>query len=126
MGLEVDPNKSFAYVPVLDRTLPESEQRKLKFRYLTARKADEMQDQLDAAKVYQDIAEALKLALVGWENLKDENGNVDYDPAKLPDLFTRAELHELRDDILSFMTMDGLAKKKAASQSQATSATSAK
>jgi len=100
----------------------------LRFRYLTARKCDEMEDKLEAAKTYKDIPEALSMALAGWENVKHpDTGNVvEFDPSQMLDVFSRAELHELRDDITSFMTMDGLAKKKAALQSQHSGDTSAK
>jgi hypothetical protein len=125
VGLSVNSDKSFPY-PVASG--------KLHFRYLTARESGRLVDTLDAAiapdlsvaQTVDQTAEALRIALVGWEVNDDGGNSVAYDPAKLADVLTLDEVYDLRRELLYRMGLSHREKKVSALSPQSTTDNSAK
>lgn len=83
MPIAITPNSTFDYVLKLDRDKPEDERTRFKLRSLTAAEQAKVEDQSASLSGENEIRvrsgstvlEALKMALVGWEGFKDQQGN---------------------------------------------------
>lgn len=134
MPIDIDPDKTFSLILQDDATKPESEQRTLIFRHLSAREEAKMDDIFARSKdsgVLADIVakarEGISIALVGWKNFKDEAGaDVPFEISSLNKILTRGETIEVRDILPMEMTLGFLKRSRSASQSPSTSDESAK
>lgn len=72
------------------------------------------------------VVEAVATVLTGWRNVRDRGGNdVGFDPSRLRDLLTRAELWELFNKIVSTSRLTEQDAKKSASPSGSDTGSSA-
>jgi hypothetical protein len=115
-------NQYFEYVPVDTRSQPEDERPTFSFRRLRAREADEVEKLFDASKAADDSAtrygkatQGIVIALAGWRNVSDGEGQpLPFDPAAIDDAMDRADILEVRDNLLHDMTESALDEKRAA------------
>jgi hypothetical protein len=133
MPLSVNPNETFPYVLVTDREKPADERPEFFFRYLRASEADGVEKLFEASKagetseaVYGHAMAGILIALAGWRNVRYGNGKpLAFNHAEVGHALERADILELRDNLLYEMTLSRLDKKKSAFASQSIMAASA-
>jgi len=96
MPIALDPDQTFKYVLESDRG--KENPPAFRFRYLTSREwkqltrlNDALIESADGADAMGKVEDAVRVALVGWENMGDHG----YDPDKLEDIINPAEGREL-------------------------------
>lgn len=108
--------KIYSYVFPKERDKPENEQAVFKFKYLSCRvHMNELLPQYllfnenltaekpDAKKAMAACFEAVKIALVGWENVQDRNGGdpLDFNIDDLDVIVTSVQMIELMELIIA-------------------------
>jgi hypothetical protein len=109
MSLAADPKSTYSHVLFSDRQLPEEKQPVFYFRYLTSRQYrnfDVHRKEFSTAENSEDVISAalkvLEMVLVGWKNVKNENGeDIEFDIAKTEDIGSLVEIVELASMAIS-------------------------
>lgn len=125
MPLEVDTRRTFPYVLIEDRGLPEADRRTLLFRYVSARDDAKIEAAFTGAfesatsdtVVVARVLEGVRVALAGWRGFTDDAGQpVPFVPADLDAVLTMQDVMDLHLNLRSAMTAGELDKKKAVLQ----------
>lgn len=126
------PDDTFDFWFEDDAELPEAERPTFVYRYRSAREWMEFSRKRKdaAAKTDEEYLAALKAfaseGLVGWRNVRLFGGEVvEFDPSRLDEIMTLAELMDLTNSLASAATLRFMDKKKSASRSQSNGASSA-
>lgn len=100
MPLALDPSQTFKVILKSDRS--KTNPPAFEFRYLTNREwkkfaaiCDSISDSSDGIDGLTKIEDAVRVALVGWENM----GQYEYDPSKLEDIINPGEAKELLEEM---------------------------
>lgn len=109
MPLATNPDAFFTVVLESDRHLPEAEQPKFIYKYLTGREwqavahiQDTLEDVEDSSQLCDKIFDAAATKLVGWTNICDVNGApILFDPKKMPEFLGILEAQELIKRLMS-------------------------
>lgn len=127
MGLGIDTTCTFDFVLEADQDRPEDQRPSLTCRYLSVRDYrrldrlfSETYDLKEFDQVYTKLLEGLQTVLVGWKNQP-----IPFAPAELETVLTPAELLEVRNRLLSEMTLSELDKKKSKRLSPSSTGSSA-
>jgi hypothetical protein len=122
MGLSVDTSNTFDFVLIQDRSFPKEQQRSLRFKYVSARTCGKIRslflEALDTEATDDFIGKVgsgVRLALIGWTKLTDDEGNpVEYDPSRLDEVLTQGDFADLLRDLLPEMSITEGEKKRLA------------
>src|SRR5512139_1751638 len=86
MARAVDPSRAFDYVLEEDRKLEKDEQTIFHLKVLSARELAQLEDAMSTVKLGTEgtmqinsgshVLKVLDMGVVGWDNLKGENGNL--------------------------------------------------
>ena len=123
MPLEVDARRTFPYVLIEDRALPEPEQRALLFRFVSARDDAKINAAFQGAFVGAEsdtvvvarVLDGVRVGLVGWRGFKDDAGSgVPYDPADLDAVLTTQDVMDLHVNLRAAMAGTEMDRKKVA------------
>jgi len=133
MPLATNPKAMFIVVLESDQALPEDEQPKFYYHYLTglqqmelAQKMDDLEMTETGKEAMQKVFEAAATSLVGWTNIRDIKGAaVPFDAKKLSSIMGMSEAQELIQKIL-VQTPSAEDKKKLDSPSESSTVKSVK
>lgn len=103
MPLALDPEQTILISLQLDQDKPAETRPAFRVRFLSARERRQVLEKINAAlaadhddAAEQLIVDAIRIGLVGWENLLDRSNHaVPYDSTMLPEFLTDLELWEL-------------------------------